>query len=318
MAKKKINLQFADAADSEYGSRQLEWVRRQVLKVRFPELKARSYLYWDEEMDEGAETWRYYQKERVGRAKLMDPGATDIPEVTNKVAEFTGQVRHGMVAYKYTLQDIRKARFAGENISADNAEAALQAIELLFEDVAKTGSEADGIYGLWNQPNALTYTIPNGTAASKRWFDPTTKEPIKTPDEILGDLHGIVRYGMVQTKQIEVPNTIILPDEHHDYAMTKRIGDGVGETIIEHFLRTNKIIKRVDKWTGLETAGASSTDTRMICYRNSREAVKFICPMAFKQGLPLQVDTTIKTICEARTGGVQAELPKSIVYADSF
>ena len=299
-----------DASESAFLSRQLEQVRSQSFDILFPELKGRSLVPVDNSVDPGAETIRYAQYESTGTAEMAKDYGEDAPVADVKSGEFTHGVFGMKVKYSYSLQEIRAARLAGLPLDARKAAAARRAIEQLIDDIAFLGETTTGLKGLLNQSSTCTYSTPAGGAGSKLWS-------AKTPDEILTDMFGMEKTIRETTKEVEMPDTLLLPLSSHGLVTTVRLGDGSDNTILKHFLANSLSIKNVVFSYKLETAGSGST-RRMVAYRKSPDKLQLIIPQEFSQLPPQARGYQIVTFCEARCGGVELYYPKSMCYGDEI
>lgn len=299
-----------DASESAFASRQLEQIRAQTYDVKYAELLSRTFMPVDNSLNPGVEMVRYYQYDMVGMAALLQSYAEDLPRADVVVTEMFSKVKGIGSSYGYSVQEIRAAQYANVALDQKKASAARKAIEQRIDAIAKNGHTPTGLLGFLNQPNALTFTVPNGATGVQGWSS-------KTPDEVLADLHGIWRYIVEQTKDVEHPNQLILPLSAYNEVSTRRMGDGSDKTILEMFLGSSPYVKAVAPWFALETAGAGST-RRMVCYRKDPDAIQLIIPQEFEQFAPQQKGLEIITPCHARIGGVVMYYPLSMAYGDGL
>lgn len=299
-----------DANESAFLSRQLEHVRAQSFDILFPELKGRRMVPVDNSVDPGAETIRYAQYESVGSAEMAKDYGEDAPTADVKSGEFTHGVFGMKVKYSYSLQEIRAARLAGLPLDARKGAAARRAIEQLFDEIIWLGHAATGLKGLLNQSSTCTYTTPVGGNGSKLWS-------LKSPDEILVDMFGMEATIRETTKEVEAPDTLVLPLSSHGIVTTRRLGDGSDTTILKHFLANALSIKNVEFSHKLES-NAGWTGKRMVSYRRSPDKLQAIIPQEFSQLPPQARGYQIVTFCEGRCGGVELYYPKSMCYGDEI
>ena len=299
-----------DASESAFLSRQLEVIRSQTYDIKFPQLKARDFVPVDNSVSPGAETVTYRQYNMFGLAKIIANYADDLPRADVSAAEFTSKIRSLGSSYGYSIQEVRAAQFAGVPLEQRKANAARRAMEEKIDSIARVGDAANSLLGLLNQPNTSTYSVPNGGGGDTEWGT-------KTPDEIVADMHGIAN-GMVQdTKEVEQPDTLLLPLTSYGLVSTKRMGDGSNETILSYFLKTSMYVKTVAPWTALETAGSGSVK-RMVCYRRDPDVLQLIVPQEFEQLPPQSRGFEVVTPCHMRCGGVVAYYPLAISYGDGI
>jgi hypothetical protein len=306
----KFQFSRIDAAEGLFLSRQLEHIRASTYDIKYAKLKGRMFCPVDNSVSPGAETHTYRQYDMRGLAKIIANYATDLPRADVVAAEFTSKIRGIGASYGYSIQEVRAARFAGQPLEQRKANAARRAVEEKLDSVAQEGDDAHGLLGLLNQPNATDYSIPNGAGGLATWVS-------KTPDEVIADLHGIVNNTIAVTKEVETPDTILLPIEQYQLISSKRMGDGDSTTILKHFLATSPHVKDVQPWYACNGAGDGGAD-RMVCYRKDPDALVLIISQEFEQFPPEQRGMEFVTACHLRTGGVVMFYPLSMAYGDGI
>jgi hypothetical protein len=298
-----------DAAENVFLERELEHVKATAYEVRYPELRAREFIPVAYDTPSGTETIVYQEYDAVGTAKLIASYSDDLPRVDVLSREVRAPVRGLGDSYGYSRQEIRAAMQARRPLVDRKARMARRAIEILVDEIASTG-HVSGLKGLLNIANALGYTVPaDGTGTSALWST-------KSADLILRDLNGIVAYMVAQTKGVERPNTILLPEPQYDLIAGMPRSTVSDTTVLEFWRRTRPEIT-LDKWHRCAGAGASSTN-RMVAYRKAPEVLWLEMPLEFDQTPPEQRGLSFVVACEARTGGVICPLPLAIAYGDGL
>lgn len=298
-----------DAGESAFFERELAHIRPQTYDVKYPDVKFRQLLPIDYSVDAGADSIVYQQFDEVAQARIIASYADDLPVAEVKGKEFSSLIKGIGIAFHYSMQEIRAAAKAGRALTPKKAIAARGAIERLLERIAAIGDTATGLKGLLNQPSALTYTVPSGVGGVT-WA-------LKTPDEILADLNGIVQYIVDQTNEVESPDTIVMPPGQLGLIRTLRLNDLSETTVLEYFLSKNGRVKNVESWSRCDAAGANATD-RMCAYSRNPEKLQMVIPLEFTQHPPQPVGLKFEVPTEARTGGVTCEYQMSIAYGDGI
>lgn len=304
-----------DNDDNVFFSRQLEHIRAKTADIKRPELKGTMFVPVNTEVSEGAQEFTFRIYDARGVAKLVSNYAKDFPRVDISGSEETIKIKSIGDSYGYNIQEIRGARMSGVPLDAKRASAARRAIEESVDNICQNGGVMSevGAFGLLNQPNATSYTIPNGASGSPLWAN-------KTPEEIAADLFGIVSNCVTVTKEVEIPNTILLPLASFELISKKRMGDGSNDTIL-NFVQTNLTKAgrpcEIKSWYACDTAGALGVK-RMVAYKRDPESLELILPVAFEQFPPEKNGLEYETICHARAGGVVAYYPLSINYGDGI
>lgn len=303
-----------DAAENAFLERELQFVKAKVYERRYPEFKARRLIPVSHEVPSGAETIAYDEFDGVGVARILASYADDLPRADVVAKRVTSPIRGIGTSYGYNLQEIRAAIMAGRPLAQLKASRASRATEQEQDRIAALGGY--GLVGLLNVPNANAYTIPNGATATAapQWIRDGDGNPGgKTPAEILKDMNGIAQYGVDQTNGVEIPDTMLMPDEQYGYIAVTRIDATLETTILQHFLKTNPYIKNVEGWSRCKGAGAGGTDL-LVVYRRDPDFVTLEIPQEFEQLAPEQDGLETIVACHARTGGVVCPVPMSITY----
>lgn len=308
MSRKFLHL---DANESVFFQRELEFVKSKSYDVQYPELKARSLIPVSFEAGPGAETITYEQYDQVGMAKIVSSYADDLPRADIKGKEFTSRVRSLADSYGYNIQEIRAAKMAGKPLEQRKSNAAKRAMMQKEDAIAALGDAGHGLLGLVNHPNISSTTLPaDGTGASTLWAN-------KTPVQILRDLNKVANFIVENTKEVEMPNTLLMPVEKYNYISSTPIGDNADKTILKFFLENSSYIKEVIPWNKLKAAGAGGLD-RMIAYDKNPEKLTLEIPQDFEQLDVEQRGLEFLVPCHSRCGGVIIYYPLSVAYADGL
>ncbi len=301
-----------DSAENLHFARELEQVRAKSSDIKYAELKGRMLVPVDNSVDTGAENITYNQYDKFGVAKIIANYATDFPRANVKGTQFTQAIKGIGSSYGYSIQEIRAAAFANKPLEQRLADAARKMIEDKIDSIAAVGDSANGLQGLLAVTNAQTYTVPNGGGGTPDFAS-------KTPLEILKDLNGITHSIVVNTLEVEKPDTIILPlAQFADVSTRPMFSTGGSDvTVLKYFLQNTPYIKQVVPWNKAAGAGVASAD-RMVCYRKDPDALVLVIPQEFEQFPPEQKGMLVKTACHARCGGLQVFYPLSIAYGDGI
>lgn len=299
-----------DAAETAFFARELEQIAAKTYDIKYAELKSLRFLPVDTAIDPGVEQFTYRQFELYGTAKIVADYANDFPNANAVGREFIAKVKSLGAGYSYSIQEMRAAAFAQRPLDQLKASAARKAIMQLHDSIARDGDSANGLTGFLGLSNTTTFAVPNGAAGTATWAT-------KTPDEIVADLNGIANGIVSSTKEIEVPDTILLPISQFTYISSRRMGDGDSTTILKHFLTSNPYIKTVESWYALTGAGSGGAD-RMVCYRKDPDAISYKAPVVFEQFAPELEGMAYKIACHGRSGGVICPYPLSVSYGDGI
>ncbi len=293
-----------DGAESYYIARQLEHIRAGVIEASFPELKAGRLVPMDTTPDDGAEQYTVTYADQAGEVRVSKDMEGIIPNVDVKVSQVTYPILSLLLAYGYTLQEARAAMKARRPLPADRAMRCREQIERKVDAIALLGDAASGLKGLFNLTGTDTFT------ADGIWTG-------RTPVQILADMNGAVSQVVVNTLEIETPDTMVLPTSRFEYVSTTRVSDGTVDTILTYYRRNTPHIKQIESSHKLES-NSGWTGKRMLAYQKNPLKVAMILPTPFEQLMPDVTSTSTRTVCHARTAGVIAHRPKSVIYTDNI
>jgi len=299
-----------DGAEAYYVARQLEHIRQGVIDADFPPLKSSMIVPFDTSPDDGAESYTVTYANRAGRARISKDMRGIIPSVDMDVSQKTFSIYSILLAYGYTLQEVRAAMRERKPLQADRALRCRQQIMMEIDDIALLGYSDAGLKGMFTLSGTDTFATPVGAGASKSWA-------AKTPTEILSDWNGSVSQVVVNTLEIEVPDTTVLPTSTFEDVTTRRVGDGTSDVIATYFKRNNPHITMVESSHKLES-NSGWTGKRMVNFKKDPLKVAMILPVPFEQLSPKVEPTETTVVCHARTAGVVAHRPKSVVYTDEI
>lgn len=302
---------------SVFFARELDHVKKKSYDVEYPELTALSLFPQSSEADPGAEYITYYTYDKHGQAKVIDNYATDLPRVDVDGKPSVAHIKSIGDSYGYSAQEMRASRLAGKSLDARKAEAARRAIDTEINRIAWAGDPDNNLLGVLSEgQNIPLFAVPEGTTSGK------TKWTEKTADEILKDVNDMAKQVATTTKNIERPDTLAVPVEVYMDISTRRLENGVDNTVMGFLLDHSAYIKNIvvapeldADSTSTNPYAASSGVGVAFLFKNDPDKLTLENPMAFMQ-YPVQphnLETTIP--CEARTAGVIVYYPYSALIA---
>ncbi len=314
MAQSKYHFDALERQDSQLNSffaRQLEQIRPQLYEVQYPAFKARRWLPIKNDINLGADSYTVRAIAEAGEAAFMQDQSNNRPQVElTGATEDNWKMRGMSVTYGWDLQEARAAQFAGLDLSMRKPRAARRAIEKLIDKSLLIGAT---VYGVAMQG---LFSLAGGQA-------PVTTTPstlawdTASADEIYAALMGMVSKIYIDSNEVEVPDTMIVPTSIKQLLMNRRMGDANNMSILKYFLETNEMVKTLDSSLYLESNGGHSGGAvrRIVTFTKDPDLLEGLVN-EFEQ-LPPQFDgSKVSTICLARVGGVATHRPKSIGYGD--
>ncbi len=235
-----------DASETAFFKRQLEYIKSRTYDTKYKNLKAKMLIPVSTEAPAGADYIVWYSFSKAGRAKIIADYAHDFPRVDIYAEENQSQIKSLGDSYGYSIKEIRRAQMARVDLNGRRANTARRAIEELIDDLAWNGDDAYNMQGFLNYPGITEFTLSSG-GSGDTWA-------LKSPDEIIVDLTGIMSAVSVPTKGVEEVDTILLPREQYNLIKNTRMTDGNDKTILTFFLSNNPGVT-VEVLDLLSTAG---------------------------------------------------------------
>lgn len=303
-----------DASESMFLARQLEYIRAGVYKVEYPDLKGARLVPTNTSVPSGARSYTIRIWDKVGEADLVSEDASDFNTVEAKITEKTMRFFMIGLGYQYTLDEVRYAVEAGVPLQATKAMVCREQIERKMDDIILTGSTKASVTGLLNATDTgiVTYTASNSAALGTTLFSG------KNADEILGDLHGLVHKVVQDSKEVDIPNTMLMPLTTRLSLQTRRVGDGTSTSILNFFQGNDPYINMIESLYQLES-NTAWTGKRITVYRRDPTCLELINPQPFEQMAPFMANPFItKVLCRLRTGGIAIYRPTSIGRMDNI
>ena len=308
---------FDSAEDaSVFFARELDHVKAKSYDKQYPELTSFSLFPHTSEADPGDETITYYGYDKVGMASIINNYATDLPRADVKGSPETAQIKSIGASYGYSVQEMRASRKAGKGLDHRKAESARYQVDRMLNKIAWAGDEANNLMGVLTKTNNIPCAPVNeisradGTKASK-WAD-------KDADEILADINGMMATVSRNTKNVERPDTLVLPTDVFIDISTRRIP--MTETTVKDFVQEHApYLKEI---VAASELNADSTETNPFAAAENGNNVAFFFtkdadklavedPMPYYQYPVQERNLEVVVPCEARTAGVIIYYPLS-------
>jgi hypothetical protein len=304
-----------DANEQIFFARELEHIKAKTYDILREVLKIRSIVPVSNEAGSYAQTITYRQYDQTGVAKIISNYADDLPVANIKAREYSSPVRSLGIAFIYSLMDIRASQATGKRLDYREQMAAVRGMAVTTERIGAEGDSDAGLGGFLNNAN-VTLISADDPGAGTRWIADS-----KTAAQILYDLSYAANYIIDLTKEVEEPDTQLLPTLEYGHISTKPMSDSdsnPSNTILKFHLSTSPWIKTVGSWNRLKTADDAGTGPRMVTYKRSPEKVTLELPQEFEMLAVQQENLSYKTPCHMRHGGVIFYYPLSCLYMDDI
>ncbi len=306
-AQQFVNL---DADEGIYFEKELEYLKAQSYDVLYPELLARRLFPVDSSADTGAATITYQSWDHVGMAKLIHQYSQDVPNIEITAKETTRKIYSEAVAFGYSLQDVRNARYAGKPLEARKASAARRQVLQLENKLAFHGDDNSDIPPFIGNSNFNQVTL--GTGVGGDTWD------LKTPDEILLDICNMASAIRDISNGVEAPNTLLIPEAQFTLISCTPRSTVSDTTILNFLLQSNPWISEVIPTYELKLAANSGTEDVAILYDRSPDKLTLEIPQDVEFLPPQEKGFMFEILTHARTAGVIVYYPKSIAQMDGI
>ena len=234
----------------------------------------------------------------TGAAQWQSGYAKDVPLADVSLISVSADFAMYAVGYRYNVEEIGKASFAGYPLTARKAIAARQAADIFCAETALYGGGHPGWTGLLNLAGVTPALSPNtGTGSARNWVN-SSGVGLKTPEQIVAEL-DLLLVGPSLTSGILaslIGNTLLLPPAAYRYIATTPYGvTSPNATILSWYMQNNIYTIRTgqplvireqpilaDAATynsgGVNVAGQG----RAVGYRNSPDALELPMPMPYR------------------------------------
>lgn len=291
-----------DAQDAYFLSNQLQSFDQTKYYHLIPGIVGRTLVPAMGGVSSAAAVAKWRMTRLQGSAKKGIGHARGAPTVSVVQTEETQAIKTFETTQQYSVDEVRAARMAGEDLPEDTRRAAVASIESSIDACIATGDSLSGITGLENHANVA------GNAAGTAWASATA-------DQILTNVKNLVADTMAAVKQGQIPGSgmpsfnqfaLYIPESALIVISTLRLGT-TNETTVLKFIRENfYMIKDIKPWHRL-TKGVliPALDSGAV----NPMAAEAILPLDFEQ-LPEQYEgRNIVIPCAGKCGGVAWRYP---------
>lgn len=312
--------QFADAqAAFPFVLAQGRNIETRVYQRRYPTFNYGAHVPVVTEGAPWAIGTTFFTVDTAGEAKFLSGAGTDMP--FNQATRDQASHDFAMIGsgWEWNLEEVNQAALYGINLNDTKAMSAADKVERLLNDIAMKGSAEKSWTGLLNDGNVSRVdAAATGTGNSTYWA-------LKSVDQILDDVNGVLGSIRTNTGEVEWADTLRMPPDAFRHVATRRMGAGDGFMTVLEYIRRNNIYTAE---TGLpldiqpirEARNASQDGGgRLVAYRKDPEVVRFHLPMPRRVLAPRQKSIMgFETGIIARTGGTEIRLPGAVAYLDEI
>jgi hypothetical protein len=291
--------------DGIWLSRELETIEARVFEKKYADIIYPQILPVDTvTVDNASDTYTYRMVDRVGKFRVIQDRASDLPRVDVFRKETTMKVVSIAASYAYTVQETRAARRQGFGLQEQRVMAVRRAYEEKVNEVALFGDSQIGIEGFFNS------TSVNKLNVTQTWISSTA-----TADEMLKVLNTAVAFMVKSTNMVERPNTMLMAYEDYNVLSTTPRSATSDTTVLQYFLENDPYITQIVPVNELDDyAGANKN--RMVLYNRDPEKLRLHIPQVLEFFPPERSKLEYEVAAHGRVMGTTIYYPKSILYVD--
>jgi hypothetical protein len=163
----------------------------------------------------------------TGAAQWQSGYAKDVPLADVSLLSVSSQFAMYAVGYRYNVEEVGKALFAGYPLTARKAVSARQAADIFVAETALYGAGHPGWTGLLNLAGVTPALSPNtGTGSARNWVD-ANGVGLKTPEQIVAELNSLLMGPSAASGILAslIGDTILLPPLAYTYIATSERHD---------------------------------------------------------------------------------------------
>lgn len=261
----------------------------------------------DTSVDAGAVHGSYTEINRIGRAKIVEPGATDIPLATISGRNNQFDFKTVKIGIEYTRQDVRTAQMQARqgrmnfDIVAQKVAAAREGHDRTLNNFLRSGVPGTRLYGMTSAPGIFKSSAVNGD-----WANDAT-----TATQILDDFRAAYETMIDATDEIETPTMCVVPIDVYQALMHKRTNPGFNSDSVMDTLNALYPGLRWESEPGMRTAGESGSKG-LLLYRNEQSRLMAQFPLIMSPEPPRVDGGVTRLSWETRFGGIVVPRPRSV------
>jgi len=262
-----------DADSGFFFQRQIEHIQGKTYDVLYRDLTFREHIPVNNEGGAGISAFTYRSYSKVGKAKVGNAAASDLPRADAEGKEFTFKVESVLTSYGYTIDEINAARYSGAPLDARRAESSRRSVEEALNSIAYYGDAEANLPGFFSNTDINETGAANGT-----W-------PTATPEEILAEVNGAFTAIDQNSFGKHRGNTLLLPRDRWNYIMTTRSAlTAATDMTIARFLVANSPylnglddIKAVNECSYFDGLG-ETVNRVMVAYDKNPDNLEVVVP----------------------------------------
>lgn len=285
-------------------------VARKVYEVKYPEYNALSIFPVSQDARPFDSFYSYEVMDFVGKAKIVSDYADDLPTVDAVAAINNKPIFTLGDSYVYSHLEIEAAIANRKPLQEYKGKAARLAIDALVNQLTVYGDDNYNLTGLLTDQSIPRVAAAVGVGGSTLWSQ-------KTAQEILADLNNLVQAIIVNSKNVERPNRIVISNISYGILQNTLTAAVGGVSALAYFKSTNPFIEKIIPMWELDNAGPGGTNMA-IAFNNDPSKISIELPQVFRQLDPQLRNLTYYTLCYARYAGLVVRYPASVAILEGI
>lgn len=292
-----MNMQITDAQGLAYLRQQTHVLSNRAFEQEYDLINWRELVPVNTDYPEWASGVDFQIGDMTGAAQWQSGYSKDVPLADVKLMSVSADFAMYAVGYRYNVEEVGKAMYAGFPLTARKAIAARQAADIFNAETALYGAGHPGWSGLINKTGVTPSISPNnGTGSARNWVN-SSGVGQKTAEQIVAELNALLVGAPSATGVLAslIGNTILLPPLVYQYiALTPYGVTSPNMTILQWFMANNIYTTRTGqavvirelpalaKAATLTTPANVAGQGRAVGYRNSPDAMELPMPMPYR------------------------------------
>lgn len=202
--------------------RDFDYIHRELLEERRPQLNAGMLFPADTSVPLGAPTHTVRRAVTTGRARWHNKGE-GFPLIKAGYIEEQFRTGFAVCAVEQSFFEGLQLGFAGLQTYRIEATGAIRAIEEFLNEVAFYGDPARQIYGALTYPHLAKMVLPVQFGG------------VSTGAQIAAQLHALVDAPMIQSSGVFRPNRLVTSEAVHQFLATTPLNTAGGDVTIKEF-----------------------------------------------------------------------------------
>lgn len=307
-----------DASAIAFNVSQLAYLESKVFEKYYQPMQGQTLVPVTSAAGPAATTVTYRIIETFGEASDASPTSNEVPYSDIGMAQKSVDIKHALVGYKYTQQELRTSALLQQPLDGLRMKAAMEIYTRRISEVCLLGRTQYGLYGLFNQPSTVVTPVTSGSVA---WDNASV-----TADQILAVINSDFAAYWAATQYTTLPSHLILPPTCYTVALNKYRASASDAKLIDLIERNNLYTRETGKpltimpgykLDNLTTAQGGSNRSRIVYYNKDEDNLVMHNPLPLAFLSPQLDGVEIKVPGEFRYSGVEVRRPPTIYYRDS-